>query len=346
MPASAGRPASVGNADVRVANLSSNQPPLVSVVIPCFNQARFLTSAILSTRAQTHPRIETIVVDDGSEDHTAELAVRHEATLIRQANQGTAAARNAGLRAANGEFVLFLDADDELLPDAIASGVKVLAAAPGKACVVRGCEAMDEAGRSLSSTAPVISSADLYGEWLGQNFVWTPGAAMFRREALRQIGGFPVDVAPTSDYAVYLALARRGLVIHEPRAVVRYRHHPGSMSADPVLMLEATLEVLRRERPHVPPGYREAFSAGERAWRQYYGEQIVHRIRREWRLGRRHRALAAATFALVRWSARVFGLHARRKAWRLLRGLPPAPLEPDRTSVPPLGAEEPSEKGR
>ena len=96
--------------------------PTVSVVIPCYNQARYLPDAIRSVREQTHQALECIVVDDGSADRTSGVAAELGAHVIHQANGGVSAARNAGLSVARGELVVFLDADDVLLPAALARG--------------------------------------------------------------------------------------------------------------------------------------------------------------------------------------------------------------------------------
>src|SRR5262249_35920072 len=149
------------------------------------------------------------VVDDGSTDDSAAVAERAGVRLIRQTNSGLGAARNAGLAAATGEFVVFLDADDELLPDALASGVAALRARPTISCVVRRCRMMDAQDRALPVHYRELDTGDLYREWLHANFVWTPGAAMLRTDRVAAIGGFPAELGPASDYAIYLALARR-----------------------------------------------------------------------------------------------------------------------------------------
>ena len=100
--------------------------PTISVVIPCYNQARYLADAIRSVREQTHQPIECIVVDDGSTDRTSEVAAELGARVLHQPNGGVSAARNAGLSAARGELVVFLDADDVLLRDALARGATAL----------------------------------------------------------------------------------------------------------------------------------------------------------------------------------------------------------------------------
>src|ERR687890_856397 len=96
---------------------------LVSVVIPCYNQAHFLGEAIESVLAQSYPRFEIIVVDDGSTDDTSKVAARHPGgRYVYQNNQGVSAARNSGLARSEGEYVVFLDADDRLLPEALVAG--------------------------------------------------------------------------------------------------------------------------------------------------------------------------------------------------------------------------------
>lgn len=107
--------------------------PLVSILIPCYNSARWIAATLESALAQTHPRCEIIVVDDGSIDDSAALVERYIARgvkLVRQSNAGGAAARNTALRHARGDFIQYLDSDDLLAPDKIALQVAALAAAP------------------------------------------------------------------------------------------------------------------------------------------------------------------------------------------------------------------------
>jgi len=285
---------------------------------------------LASIRRQHYTPIETIVVDDGSTDRSAEIAASANVLALRQSNAGLGAARNAGLAAARGEFIVFLDADDELLPDAVESGVAALRDKPAIACVVRQCQMMDAERRALPTNHTPLDSGDLYRAWLHQNFVWTPGAAMFRTARIAAIGGFPEDLAPAADYAVYLALARQCAVVLQHREIVRYRQHDGSMSRDPVLMLRATLNVLRRERRHLPPSYRKDYRAGLRSWCRYYGEQIVERLRRERRAGASGSWQKAAVWTLVTECPRVLAVHVWRLLSRRARGLRSAPIEPGR----------------
>ena len=106
--------------DVNSNHQHSLKTPLVSVVIPCYNQAHFLGEAIESVFKQTYKHFEIVVVDDGSTDNTSEVARRYSGIrCIEQVNQGLSAARNTGIRESKGEYLVFLDADDRLYPIAL-----------------------------------------------------------------------------------------------------------------------------------------------------------------------------------------------------------------------------------
>jgi len=100
--------------------------PLVSIVIPCYNCERFVGEAIESAMAQSYSPVEIIVVDDGSIDNSREVIARYPVRLFCIDHQGVSAARNRGIDESAGEFLLFLDSDDRLLPNAVACGVKIL----------------------------------------------------------------------------------------------------------------------------------------------------------------------------------------------------------------------------
>src|SRR5450432_4194524 len=101
--------------------------PLISVIVPCYRQAKYLPDAVKSLIGQSYRHWECIIINDGSPDDTREVAaeqVRLDSRIryVEQANGGCSSARNRGLTEANGDFVQFLDADDLLLPDKFASG--------------------------------------------------------------------------------------------------------------------------------------------------------------------------------------------------------------------------------
>jgi glycosyltransferase involved in cell wall biosynthesis len=299
--------------------------PTVSVVIPCFNQARYLGRAISSALSQSHPPLECIVVDDGSTDETAKVAEVLHARVIKQGNKGVSAARNAGLAAACGELIVFLDADDELLPGALEMEAGALAEAPHLAAVVTRCEAMDESGTPIAVVHHEIDPAALYHDWLASNFVWTPGAAMFRRAALTEIGGFADDLGPAADYALYLRLARDNRIAFIEGSAVRYRQHDASMSRDPALMLRATLKAVRREEREGPVWVRRDARRTRRAWCAWYGEQMVDDLRVRWRDGSFGRPQLLAILTLLRRCPSIVAQHVARKTRRALAAVLKAP---------------------
>ncbi len=104
---------------------------LISVIIPAFNSRRFISTAIESIRAQSYPNIEIIVVDDGSNDDTAEIAAAFaDVRLLRRPHRGVSAARNAGVQAARGELIAFHDSDDISLDERLSVQAELLMSFP------------------------------------------------------------------------------------------------------------------------------------------------------------------------------------------------------------------------
>ncbi|MBE7927517.1 glycosyltransferase family 2 protein [Pseudomonas saudiphocaensis] len=140
---------------------------LISVVIPTYNYAHLLPRALDSVLSQMADDIELIVVDDGSNDNTADVLAGYveqhpELNVIWQANAGAAAARNRGIRNASGRYALMLDADDELLPDALAALREVVAAQPQVGMVLGAQISVFPDGRErLRQPAPVPSASPL-----------------------------------------------------------------------------------------------------------------------------------------------------------------------------------------
>jgi glycosyltransferase involved in cell wall biosynthesis len=139
-----------------IATLPSAQPgqPLVSVVITNYNYSRYLRSAIDGVLAQTWSHVEVIVVDDGSTDNSREIIESYGARVasVLKANGGHGSAVNAGFAASRGEIVMFLDSDDEMLPEAVAQIVK--AWRPGVAKAQFQLEVVDDRGRPLGQRVP------------------------------------------------------------------------------------------------------------------------------------------------------------------------------------------------
>jgi glycosyltransferase involved in cell wall biosynthesis len=279
---------------------SSASGECVTVVVPCFNQAHFLPDAIDSVLAQTHSEIAVVVVDDGSRDNTAEVAARYPGVRwVTQENRGLAAARNAGLQHVETDFVVFLDSDDRLLPEAIETGLRELAADPDAMMAAGAWRLIGEDGRRLPSGAPELPE-DVLPALLESCFISTPAAVIYRRRLFDEIGGFDPEVSASADYDLYLRVAARRPVRIHREVVAEYRRHGANMTRDAELILRSEIAVLRRQSDVVRrrPDLRRARERGLRRSRAYHGERMVDEIRRQVDEGRRDEAVrAAATLA-------------------------------------------------
>lgn len=277
----------------------AKQPGLVSVVIPCYNHARFLAEAIESVRAQTYSAKEIIVVDDGSTDDTAAVAERYEdVRLLRQPNSGLAAARNAGFRESNGSFTVFLDADDRLLPSALEAGVTAFADQPRCAFVAGRYDLIAEDGSFIRPSHKLPIPGDHYAELLRSNFIAMHATVMFRAEALESMGGFRDFFPGCEDYHSYILIART-LPIHcHGVTVAEYRQHGANMSRDGALMLANTLGVLRTQRRLVKGDahLEDALRCGVALYREYYGEPLIADVKARFR---ERAGLATALYDLL-----------------------------------------------
>jgi glycosyltransferase involved in cell wall biosynthesis len=228
--------------------------PLVSIIIPTYNSARFIGDAVDSALAQTYPHCEIIVVDDGSTDETQTLLAEHYGDRIRtisQENRGAAAARNTGIQAARGMLIQFCDADDQLLPEKVARGVAVFVQQPAITLLYTLCDHVEADGRTRIVTPhPPLPSGDVFCDLLNGplgNFVVT-SSVMARRDALVKAGGFNEDLPVAQDWELWLRLSASAPAAGLNEVLVYYRQQPGGLHTDPVAMAEDRLKVIQLVR--------------------------------------------------------------------------------------------------
>jgi glycosyltransferase involved in cell wall biosynthesis len=258
---------------------------LVSVVIPCYNQARFLGEAIESVLSQSYPHIEVVVIDDGSTDNTSEVASGYPGVrCIRQQNRGLAGARNEGIRRSIGDYLVFLDADDRLLPEALEVGLRELEAHPECAFVSGRWKLIASDGSPLPTPPQLRVEDDHYAALLRTCYISTPAAVMYQRVMLEYIGAFDTLVSPSADYDLYLRVARDYPIYHHGEVVAEYRRHGTNMTRDPARMLKFESTVLRRQRKYVHNRRRyKAYKAGIRHSQEFFGELLVEEVHRRFR---------------------------------------------------------------
>ncbi len=205
--------------------------PLVSAVIPVYNYARFVGRAIDSVLAQTHAPIECVVVDDGSSDETPQVLARYGGRIrtLRQENRGPSAARNAGIRAARGEYVALLDGDDAWKPEKIARQLAVAEADEEVGAVGCGYEwtypdrpaAAFEGGPIPEDRVARVRALATRTAWLGGS----SSGALIRRRVFDEVGYFDEELRCAEDWEMWLRIASRHRLANVPDPLVSILQH-------------------------------------------------------------------------------------------------------------------------
>lgn len=207
--------------------------PKVSIIVPCYNQAQYLDEALQSLQKQTYANWECLVVNDGSPDHTEEVARKWEAKdprfiYVYQENGGVSSARNLGIKAAKGEFILTLDADDQYESTFLEKALAILVNNP-EIGIVSSWGRFFKAGKQLHVFQ---SRAQSVTDFLFHNGV-NNGSSLFRKACWEQAGGY--DENPENgyeDWEFYLRVCALGWKVHVIEEVLFfYRQSTVSRSA-------------------------------------------------------------------------------------------------------------------
>ena len=214
--------------------------PLISIIVPCYNAAGTLPATVQSALAQTYPRIEIILVDDGSTDDTsavmAALAAQDDRiTVLSQENAGVAAARNLGIAAARGDFIATLDADDLWAPEKLEAQMRCFSD-PDVGVVYTWFEHIDENDRVFSGGFHFEFSGDVFEQLCAIDFIGNGSNALTRAHLMRDVGGYDTALRARGaegceDWKIALLLAERTRFAVVPRALLGYRLTWNNMSS-------------------------------------------------------------------------------------------------------------------
>lgn len=204
-------------------------PCRVSIVVPCYNAARYIDDAIASLRAQTYDALEILAVDDGSTDGTQACLERHAATdsrirVFAQSNAGPSAARNTAIRRLTGEYICFLDADDAFLPHKVERQLRFLHEHPEIDLVFSDYYISDSHLNLIGLTVPRVQTTDTYEAFALRN-PFPPLAPMFRRGLLDAAGEFDESLRMAEDWDFWLRCAKVGAFGYLPGPLAIYRSH-------------------------------------------------------------------------------------------------------------------------
>jgi glycosyltransferase involved in cell wall biosynthesis len=248
--------------------------PLVSVIIAAYNSDAWLTETVESALAQTWPRREIIVVDDGSTPDLFPLIEPYKSAVsyIRQDNAGAGAARNAGLRAAAGDFIAFLDHDDVWLPEKLSTQIAVAERHPESGLIV--CDGVHFEGERIlreSLYGPPLRrrfaaaggnelTDRFYREFLDSNQVTCPAQTLIPRAVVERIGSLATTRGEASDLDYYLRIAQDYPVTFHRDRLVRWRYLASSVSGPeerrPIEWAVMAVAVLSRHRTRCAPEHR------------------------------------------------------------------------------------------
>ena len=242
--------------------------PQVSIIIPCHNNANFLTESINSVLEQDYPNFEVIVIDDGSTDNSVELLKKfgNKIKLIQQENQGPAAARNAGLKAAKGEYIAFNDSDDLWLQGKLSAQINFMLKNPDISVCYSGWANWD--GNNISTgeklklidAAPALTKKSpeqegwMYFDLLKESVIHTI-TAVIHRGVVDSVGMFDTAYRIGEDHDFWIRVSRKHKIKKIDKVYALYRNNPNSITKKvqdknySLLVLEDALQRYGRTGP-------------------------------------------------------------------------------------------------
>ena len=295
------------------------QTPRVSVLMPVYNGQRYIAEAVESILQQTFGDFELLITDDGSQDRSLKILQSYASKdsrirLRSQPNQGLTCTLNDMIRETRGEYIAILEHDDIALPNRLADEVTFLDQHPEVVCVGGAQDLIDEAGRFLTCLQLPQTNAEIQQAALaGHGSICHP-AAMIRRTALLEVGGYNETMDLAEDLDLWLRLGEIGELANLPQPVIRYRLHSTSISEQ-----------------HCREQRQEAYLACERAWKRR-GIEGKFEAGEPWRPGKdrhsRHKFMlqygwwaftsAQKRTALIYGFRAVYALPFSPEGWKLL----------------------------
>jgi glycosyltransferase involved in cell wall biosynthesis len=225
--------------------------PLVSVIIPTYNRARLVAGAVRSVLQQSYNDFEIIVVDDCGTDTTPAVIADFREPAIRYFRHdrrlGGAAARNTGIHHSTGEYIAFLDDDDEWYPEKLDRQVSaMLASSPAVGAVYTGYFVVDRSGGRERGQVVPTERGDLYEALLAGNCVGTASSMLLRRSCFDKTGIFDERLASFQDYDLWLRIARKYYFECIRQPLVKYFVHEGQIRTDSQALVQGLELMLRK----------------------------------------------------------------------------------------------------
>jgi glycosyltransferase involved in cell wall biosynthesis len=228
--------------------VNENAKPLVSVVLPTYNGARYLRGSIESCLRQTHDNLELIIVDDASTDTTPDIIAEYAKADCRvkpvrhETNKRLPGGLNTGFAGSRGEYLTWTSDDNEYDADALSTMVEALQANQAAGMVYCDYRQIDEDGNELGLRRLPPPSTLVANNCIGACF-------LYRREVMEAIGEYAVDMFLVEDYEYWLRVSQQFSLVHLAAAPYRYRAHGGSLTA--TRQRDIGLQVARAKCKHI-----------------------------------------------------------------------------------------------
>ena len=221
--------------------------PLISVIIPTYNSAEFITDALKSVFAQTFPDYEVIVIDDGSTDATADIVKSFPGVkYLRQNHRGPAAARNLGLSKSSSPLIAFLDADDQWMDDKLEIQTRYMNSHPDVGLLYSDLSTFDDDGVktvSYDSHHRKVYQGNVFDKLFLKNFIGTI-TVMVRKECFERAGYFNEEITRSTDWHQWLRIAYFYKVGYIDKPLAKYRWNKGSISYDSARAYPDRLQII------------------------------------------------------------------------------------------------------
>ncbi|WP_371060676.1 glycosyltransferase [Rhodosalinus sp. 5P4] len=295
----------------RTNGLAKEMTRSVSVIIPAYNADRFLKEAVHSVFQQSVPPLEIIIVDDGSQDRTLETArdlASQDARIavLTGPNGGAAAARNAGLSKASGDYLLFLDADDRLHENAIRDHLRAFAERADAAMVFGSNDVIDENGNLLHANPTPIEEVKLQD--IALRVTPCPSQCLYLKSAIQKVNGYNEAFRYSQDIDLNLRLIHVGRIFSHGIKVMDYRRHPHQSTSNGARICKGHLKVLESNLGiSAPFPDLDLLSRARTKWFSRYGYRQHLVALGALRRGRIFEAVVAARLAFLRLRSRLRG---------------------------------------
>lgn len=209
--------------------------PGVSIVVPAYNYARYLPFAVESAQNQDYPDFEVVVIDDGSKDDTAEVMKQFGPPVryVYQENAGLSAARNSGIREAKHDYIMFLDADDELKPGILREMMRIFQGLDPDYGLI-GCDRVliDADGKKLAVAKPAEPEGEILARDILMRTRFSPTGALCRKAVFDKVGNFDTSLRSTEDRDMWIRIAEKFRVYYVDQELIHIRKHGSNMSSN------------------------------------------------------------------------------------------------------------------